>query len=365
MLIRTFIRRAAVVASLFLVACGGGGGGNGDSGNASSGSSSGTGGGSSSGGSLTGPSSNPSPCAPNLCVTFDYRASAVSRLLTGSVLPDSTQALTGYAAHYTLTSGSLPQGMSLDATTGAIHGTPTTNGFYNATVQVTVSGYSGSLSTNVGMQVVDPTIGGGGGYTPIGPQDIQFPAAVPFLLVGTPLKNEAVLLGGPLSNGEVMDNDPNSASHVTFAIIGTQALPPGLTLDAATGAITGTPTQAGVWIVQAQATATTSSGTSTYTGLIVIPVGAVIQEYAGQPAAAPVQMAVHAPAGVSFTTSILQSIGDPLTNYAYDESTNVMTITPAAIPAGTATGISQGAYMLTIETSGGNSATLGYVEVVN
>ncbi len=350
MLKPTFIRCVAILASVFMAACGGGGG-----------SDAGGGG----GGTLGGAGSSQSPCAPNLCVTFAYGPSTVARLLTGSIKPTSTQALAGYSAHYSLTGGALPQGMSLDGATGAIHGTPTTNGFYDATVKLTVSGYSGSLSTHLAMEVIDPMLGYYHSDTAIGPQDVQFPAHVPFFLVGTALKDGALSLSIPTSNGETLDAGPSAATQVTYAVIGAQGLPPGLALDPATGAITGTPTQPGVWLVQVQAVATASGGSTTFTGWAPISVGPVIQEYAGQPAAAPVQIAVHAAPGVKFTGEVVTNSGFSSTDFTYDESTNVMTVTPAARPAGTNPGISESALVYWISAPNGDRAVAGYVEVVN
>jgi len=356
MLKTTLIRGAAIVASLAVAACGGGGGGGGgDSGGSGSGS----------GGTLAGPSGSTSPCAPNLCVSFAYGTVALARQLSGSFRPTSAQALTGYSAHYSLASGALPQGMSLDGSTGAVHGTPTTNGFYDATVQLTVSGYSGSLSTHLVMQVLDPSLGYFHSDTPIGPQDVPTPATVPFFLLGAAVKDGGLALSSPSANGETLDTGPNPATRVTYAVIGTQALPPGLALDTDTGAISGTPTQAGVWLVQVQAVATTAGLSTTYTGWAPFGIGPVIQEHAGQPAAAPMQMAVHVGAGVHVTGHVVQYGGNRATAFTYDEGTNVMTITPAAVPAGASPGISISDLVYWIVAPNGATAYAGFVEQVD
>jgi len=69
--------------------------------------------------------------------------------------------VTGGSPAYTfaVTSGSLPPGLSLDAVTGAITGTPTTNGTYTFTVQVTDG--NGRTATRSFTIRVDVSIGGG------------------------------------------------------------------------------------------------------------------------------------------------------------------------------------------------------------
>ncbi len=344
----TNIHLLALVASLVMAGCGGGGGGAGGGG----------GGGGSAGGALTGNAGTASPCAPDLCVSFGYPSAIVARLLTGSVFPDSAQATAGYPTHYSVTSGSLPQGMTLDASTGAVHGTPTTNGFYDATVQLTVSGYSGSLSTHLSLEVLDPSLGFGGTRTPIGPQVGEFPPYVPFMLAGTPVQDAGLTLGQSLINGEVFDTNSTGASQITYSVIGTQAMPPGLSLDAATGAITGTPTQAGVWLVQVQAVA----AGGTFKGWAPISVGPVVVEHIGGAASPPVQFGLYAASDTQFTMNFAQTGGNTATDLTYNGNTRVFTVTPSAVWAGALAGMAAGANMYFVELPGSSEATVSYVE---
>jgi hypothetical protein len=360
----TIVGVVAMVASLALLGCGGGGGG-GDAGSGGNAGSSGNGGSTgstgSTGGALSGPSSSPLPCAPNLCVNFSYSAVTVARLLTGGFGPNSTQAVAGLTAHYSITGGALPQGMTLDAATGLVHGTPTVNGLYDATVQLTVDGYSGSLSTHLGMQVLEPKLQYEQPWTPVGPQVGLTPVRAQFLVVGMPASGTTLALALQSSGGETMDANPNAVHPASYSVIGAQSLPPGLSLDAATGAITGTPTQPGVWLVQVQAVC----GGSTFTGWAPISVGPVIDASIGQPAAAPVQIPVHATAGTQYTSEWVEGFGSEFAQFTYDATTNVMTITPTVVPAGVTPGFSQSSVEYFIQLPDGSMATAGYVEDVH
>jgi hypothetical protein len=125
--------------------------------------------------------------------------------------------VTGYA----VTSGALPAGLALGATTGAITGTPTTSGPFS--FGVTAS--SGTLTSAE--------------------------AAYSIAVTG-------VLPGGALAQGQVGSSYSapvqSSDAGITAYSVTSGALPGGLGLDPATGAISGTATTAGLFSFQVGAT---------------------------------------------------------------------------------------------------------------
>jgi hypothetical protein len=128
-----------------------------------------------------------------------------------------TVPLTGGLAPYafTLVASSLPAGLTLNATTGLISGTPSAAGSTDVTVLVTDS--TGLQDTRVyTLQILNPLV--------------VTPSTLPNGTVGT------VYSSGVSTTGAV--------GSATFAVT-TGALPPGISLNPATGALTGTPTTAG------------------------------------------------------------------------------------------------------------------------
>ena len=144
---------------------------------------------------------------------------AISSLATNASDSSSTASITHYGAT------GLPAGLSINSTTGAITGTPTTAGSHPATVTATDSaGFSGSVTftwtVSNTVSITDP-----------GDQsDVSGSAIAPVVASGT---------------------DTSSTTSLSYAATG---LPAGLTDDPTTGTISGTPTTAGTTSVTVTAT---------------------------------------------------------------------------------------------------------------
>lgn len=160
-------------------------------------------------------------------------AFVVGTAATGSVSATGTP-----APGYLVTAGALPAGVNLDPVTGDFSGTPTAAGPYSFTVTAdngigtaTTREYTGSVVQAPGWEAST------GLSAEVGvPVDVTFTAA-----------------GGP---------------SPTYAI-GSGALPAGLTLDSATGRVTGTPTEPGPFAFTIVATNSVGSASLEVEGTVV------------------------------------------------------------------------------------------------
>ncbi len=154
-----------------------------------------------------------------------------------------TLAATGGVTPYgwSLTSGALPAGLSLNATTGVISGTPTAAGTSMFTVQVTdLAGGSATRSLSIAVAA-----------TPVSITTTSLDSAT----VGVSYSQMLAATGG--------------VTPYTWSVT-TGALPAGLSLNAATGEISGTPTAAGtstltVQVSDSQSTPATATKSLTIT----------------------------------------------------------------------------------------------------
>jgi hypothetical protein len=151
---------------------------------------------------------------------------------TKGVAYSSTLVRSGGTAPFTFTinSGSLPPGLSLNATTGAITGTPTTAGTYTYVAKVTDSTGATKLTSSCTITIAAPPLTLG--------------CAANKGTKGAAYSSALVASGGT----PAYTFTKNSGS-----------LPPGLTLNASTGAITGTPTTAGTYTYVAKVTDSTGA----------------------------------------------------------------------------------------------------------
>ena len=140
-----------------------------------------------------------------------------------NVAYNSALTANGGVAPYTFSilSGSLPPGLTLNTSTGAITGTPTTAGTYNFTAKV-VDSKSNTATSNCSIVVSSPLALS----CPSGTGQVGFGYSSPLTATG-------------------------GVAPYTFSII-SGSLPPGLTLNSSTGQITGTPTTAGTYSFTSQ-----------------------------------------------------------------------------------------------------------------
>ena len=155
--------------------------------------------------------------------TFTLQTVCPAISIAPATLPDGTvgvaysQIVTGSPAGpygYSVSSGALPLGLSLNATTGAISGTPATTGTFSFRIAATVNGCSGFRDYTVAI-------------------------ACPAIAI-TPPSLAAGQAG--VAYSQTLSISP--AGSYTFSLA-TGNLPAGLTLHPATGVISGTPTSTG------------------------------------------------------------------------------------------------------------------------
>ena len=113
---------------------------------------------------------------------------------------------------YSVTAGALPTGLTLNAGTGAITGTPSQRGTYNFTVTATSGGCSGTRAYSV--------------------------------VIGCPGLTVSSLPSGVIGTAYNSGINVNPAGSYTYSV-SAGSLPAGLTLNTSTGSVSGTPTTAG------------------------------------------------------------------------------------------------------------------------
>ncbi len=223
---------------------------------------------------------------------------------------------TGYV--YTLDSGSLPSGLTLDSASGVISGTPSAAGTYSFTVKAVDS--AGNYQTKTYTVTIDP-----GAVLAIGP------SALPNGTNGTAY-NQMVAATGGTGTGYVYSLDSGS-------------LPAGLTLNGASGAIAGTPTTPGTYTFAVKAVDSAGNyKVKPYT--VTINPGAVLN-LGPQGLAAPTQ-------GLPYAATVVAAGGSG-TGYVYS-------IDSGALPAGLALNPATGAITGKTLASGTYSFTVKAVD---
>jgi gliding motility-associated-like protein len=219
--------------------------------------------------------------------------------ITGTVyLTQTIPAATGGSGPYTYTATGVPPGLTFNPTTREITGTPTQPGIY--TIPVTVVDANGNtITSNYTVKITDPLL---------------LPAAT--LADGTT---------GTVYTTQILPTATGGTTPYTYSATG---LPPGLTFNPATKAITGTPTTAGTYTVPVTVTdadgkTVTTNYSITVNNPLVLPAatlpdGTEGTVYATQtlPAATGgvgpyTYVATGVPAGLSFNPATREITGTP------------------------------------------------------
>lgn len=220
---------------------------------------------------------------------------------------------------YSITSGALPAGLSLNTVTGALSGTPTAGGTFPFDIAATDD--NGQVARiSYALVIVSPTI-------------ILSPPTLSDATVGVPYSQTITASGG--------------TSSYRYSIT-SGALPSGLSLNTATGVLSGTPTGGGQSRVTITATDSSTgtgpySGAGSYTIVVNAPPGAPTNVTA---------TAGNGQAQVNFTPPASDG-GSAITQYTVTSSpggaTGTGTVSPIVVP-----GLNNGtAYTFTVTATNG------------
>jgi hypothetical protein len=215
-------------------------------------------------GAVTLDTNNVNACGIALCPVITVNPPTLPNGTVGTPYGQTVSASGGTAPYtFSVSSGALPTGLVLNPATGDISGTPTTAATFNFTITAAdASGCLGSRPYTITMAA------------PGCPAITLNPATLPAGVTGIPYSQSVTATGGTAPYAYAVSNG---------------ALPTGLTLNSATGSITGVPVQAGLFTFTIRATDTGGCpGAREYT--VAIIAGAT----AGIPTLGPLALALMA-----------------------------------------------------------------------
>ena len=243
----------------------------------------------------------------------------------GRVYPNTTVTATGGTTPYAWSTTGLPAGLSINAGSGVISGTPTAVG--TASVTVTVTDSVGATGTKAYSLTIKPA------------PSITGPAALPSWTVNRPYPNTTVTATG-------------GTTPYAWSATG---LPAGLSMNAGTGAISGTPTATGTASVTV--TLTDAAG-ATVTRVYSVTINAA-PSITG-PATLP-----NGTKNASYNATVSATGGTTPYTWSATGLPNALSIANTGVISGTPHATGSFSVTVTVTDAAGASATRSYTLTIN